>query len=225
MVTRVTPATTFGKTGNHHQDYYRRKGTQPLIVMATQNDSKRPFRVAILSSSVRIGRLSHRVALYIQRYLETQLSLTAEIVDLKEYDFPLFDERLAYQQSPSEKLLDFTRRLMGADGIVIVSPVYNASFPAALKNVIDLYYAEWKRKPVGIVSVTSGSVPGIATVQQLQTLMLKLGALVVPTLCTVVKVAETFSETGEGSPVAERIIRPLLEDLQWLLNQTVSRID
>ena len=193
--------------------------------MATQNDSKRPFRVAILSSSVRRGRLSHRVALYVQHYLETRLSISAQIVDLKEYDFPLFDERLAYQTSPSEKLMDFTRRLMGADGIVIVSPVYNASFPAALKNVIDLYYTEWKRKPVGIVSVTSGSVPGIATVQQLQTLMLKLGALVVPVLSTVIQVAETFSETGQGGAVAERVVRPLLEELQWLMSHTVSRTD
>ena len=184
---------------------------------------RKPMKhIAILSSSVREGRLSHRAALYIRRYIEDHYPATAEILDLKSYGFPLFDERLAYQKNPSEKLLDFTRRLMGADGIVIVTPVYNASFPAALKNVIDLYYAEWKRKPVGIVSVTSGSVPGIATVQQLQPLLLKLGALVPPILATAIQAAETFTEDGEGGPAAERTVRPLLGELLWLMERTES---
>lgn len=123
-------------------------------------------RIAILSASVRTGRLSHRVALYLENYFRQNALADTELLDLKAYDFPLFHERLAMQERPSDMLIDFTNRFNDADGLIIVSPVYNASYPAALKNVIDLYYKEWKHKPVGIVSVTSGKVPGIATVQQ-----------------------------------------------------------
>lgn len=116
-------------------------------------------RIAILSASVRTGRLSHRVALYLENYFRQNALADTELLDLKAYDFPLFHERLAMQERPSDMLIDFTNRFNDADGLIIVSPVYNASYPAALKNVIDLYYKEWKHKPVGIVSVTSGKYP------------------------------------------------------------------
>lgn len=152
--------------------------------------------IAIISSSVRTGRLSHRVALFLKNYLESERSVTAEILDLAEYDFPLFHERYAFLSEKPEALVDFTGRFVKADGLIIVSPVYNASYPAALKNVVDLYYKEWIHKPVGIVSVTSGAVPGIATVQHVQTLLLKMGAWVAPSLYTVINTAAEYDEDG-----------------------------
>ena len=171
-------------------------------------------RIAILSSSVRTGRLSHRVALYLQHYLTANELAETEILDLKAYDFPLFEERFAFLPNPSGKVIDFTERFVAADALIIVTPVYNASFPAALKNVIDLYLA--------VVSVTSGKVPGIATVQQLQALLLKLGALVVPMLCTVISAGETFDEKGTAaSPAAtEKLLRPMIDELLWLTGKT-----
>ena len=56
--------------------------------------------IAIISSSVRRGRNSHRVALYLKNYIEENNLAIAEILDLKEYDFPLFDERLKLQNDP-----------------------------------------------------------------------------------------------------------------------------
>lgn len=178
--------------------------------------------VAILSSSVRAGRLSHRVALYLKRYLETHTSVQVELLDLKQYNFPIFDERLAMLKQPSEALLDFTRRFIQADALIIVSPVYNAGFPASLKNVIDLYYKEWKRKPTAVLSVSSGQVPGIATIQQLQTLLLKLGALVAPVFCTVTQVESAFGTTGEATEPekTEALMQPLLTELFWLMEKT-----
>ena len=172
-------------------------------------------RIAILSSSIRNGRLSHRVALYLERYLNRNGIATAELLDLKRYDFPLFDERLAFQTNPPARLLEFTERLFLADGIVIVSPVYNADFPASLKNVIDLYFKEWIRKPVAVVSVTSGKVPGIATVQKLQTLLLKLEARVVTGLCTIVSVEEYFDERGSArfADRTDPLIKPAIDEL------------
>lgn len=179
-------------------------------------------RIAILSSSVRTGRLSHRAALYLQNYLTANGLAETEILDLKAYDFPLFDERFAFQQNPSEKLVDFTERFVASDALIIVTPVYNASFPAALKNVIDLYNNEWYHQPVAVVSVTSGKVPGIATVQHLQALLLKMGALVVPMLSTVISDAETFNEQGVAtSPeTVEKLLRPMINELLWLTEKT-----
>ena len=178
-------------------------------------------RIAVISSSVRTGRLSHRVAIFIRNYFEKNFSIDADLLDLKQYDFPLFEERLAFQKNLSEPLRDFTRRFLQADGIFVVSPVYNASFPASLKNVIDLYNLEWTSKVVGIASVSSGGTAGISTVEQLGALFLKLGAVVSPAFYTAVHVAEEFDAGGVPVDVqkAEEFFRPVAERFWSLIDK------
>ena len=94
--------------------------------------------ISIISSSIRIDRNSHRVALYFKNYLETNRLATADILDLMEYDFPLFNERLKYQKNPSAATLTFAEKVKAADGILLVTPEYNGGYPASIKNVIDL---------------------------------------------------------------------------------------
>lgn len=156
-----------------------------------------------------------------QRYVESGGRAQAGILDLKEYDFPLFDERLAYMDKPSERVVDFTRRFNQADGIIIVSPVYNADYPAALKNIIDLYGKEWAGKPVAVVSVTAGPVPGIATAQKLQVLLLKLGARVSPQFCTVINAGKSFDEAGETADAGwvDKFMAPTVDDLLDMAGQ------
>jgi len=64
--------------------------------------------IAIISSSVRIGRNSHRVALFFQNYLRQNALATVDLLDLYLYNFPLFDERLRLMKDPSPEILDFT---------------------------------------------------------------------------------------------------------------------
>ena len=95
--------------------------------------------IAIISSSVRSERKSHRVALYFQNYLKANNLATTEILDLKEYNFPIFEYTIKTLKDPSDKVLDFTNKVKSANGIIIVTPEYNGGFPASLKNVIDLF--------------------------------------------------------------------------------------
>jgi NAD(P)H-dependent FMN reductase len=104
------------------------------------------YHISIISSSVRKGRKSHNVALYFQKYLKTNKLATAEILDLKQYNFPVFDERLKNQKSPSLEALEFKNKIIASDAIIIVSPEYNGSIPASLKNVVDLLFEEWQKK-------------------------------------------------------------------------------
>ena len=54
-------------------------------------------KIAIISSSVRDGRLSHRVALFLEKFIAGRFDASAELIDLKKYNFPLFNERLPMQ--------------------------------------------------------------------------------------------------------------------------------
>ena len=112
-------------------------------------------KIAILSSSVRVGRNSDRVALYFKKYIEDNKLAAAEILDLNVYQFPIFNERLKFQPNPSAQTLDFAEKIKSSDGVIIVTPEYNGGYPAALKNVVDLLYDEWHRKPTAIATVSN----------------------------------------------------------------------
>jgi NAD(P)H-dependent FMN reductase len=154
--------------------------------------------IAILSSSVRRERKSHNVALYFLKYLHENNLANAEILDLKEYNFPVFEDTIKTVQSPSEQVLDFAAKIRLADGIIIVTPEYNGGFPASLKNVIDLLYDEWQGKPICISTVSSGIFGGSQALVSLQFILWKIGALTVTNMFPVPSVAKSFDDKGNA---------------------------
>ena len=156
------------------------------------------MKIAILSASVRTGRKSHRVAMYFERFITERQLAEVEMLDLMEYDFPLFDERLQYQPNPTEKMLQFSAKITEADGVLIVTPEYNGGYPASLKNAIDLLYAEWQRKPVALATVSAGAFGGAQVTTSLVFSLWKIGVLLVPAMFPVPKVQDNYNELGEA---------------------------
>jgi NAD(P)H-dependent FMN reductase len=152
--------------------------------------------IAIISSSIRTGRRSHRVALFFRNFLRENNLATAEILDLLEYKFPLFEERLLYQGAPSVAVLEFAEKIRSADGVIIVTPEYNGGYPASLKNAIDLLTDDWHRKPVAISTVSDGNFGGTQVITSLQFTFWKIGARTIPEMFPVPKVHETFDPNG-----------------------------
>lgn len=175
--------------------------------------------IAIISSSVRRGRRSHRVALYLKNYLEENDHAKAEIVDLKEYDFPVFDERLHLQHDPLPGAIEFASRIRAADGVIIVTPEYNGGYPASIKNVVDLLYDEWRRKPVAISTVSDGPFGGAQVITSLQFSLWKIRAWTVPAMFPVIKVNEAFDENGIPSDrkAADKRAARFVSELLWCI--------
>lgn len=172
------------------------------------------MKIAILSSSVRDGRMSHRVALFLSTYLAGR-GFEVDVIDLKAYDFPIFSERYAMQNVRCASLEEFTQRFNNCDALWIVSPIYNSSYPASLKNVIDLYYKEWFDKVVAISVVTSGAMAPLTAVEKLQSLLYKLGAKVAVPPHTVINVGSEFDENGTPANMdaVEKLLTPTLKRL------------
>ena len=154
--------------------------------------------IAIISASVRTGRHSHRVAMYFKNFVEDNKLGTAEIMDLNEYQFPVFNERLKYQPNPSASVLDFASKIKSADGLIIVTPEYNGGYPAAIKNVVDLLYDEWYKKPIAISTVSDGVFGGTQVITSLQFSLWKIRAWTVPAMFPVPKVGEMFDQHGNA---------------------------
>jgi NAD(P)H-dependent FMN reductase len=177
--------------------------------------------IAIISASVRTGRNSHRVALFFKKFIETHNLAAVEILDLQAYNFPVFEERLQYQKQPSEDMLDFAERIRKAHGVLIVTPEYNGGYPASLKNVIDLLYTEWKRKPVAIASVSDGSFGGTQVVTSLVFTLWKIGALLVPAMYPVPNVQDAFDAAGHpaDAEATGKRARRFLDELVWCMDR------
>lgn len=175
--------------------------------------------IAIISASVREGRKSHRVALYFREYIEENRLASVEILDLKEFQFPIFNERLSFQINPSQQVLTFANKIKNADGIIIVTPEYNGGYPASLKNITDLLYKEWYHKPIAIATASDGSFGGAQVLTSLQFTLWKMKAWTVPALFPVPNVQDTFDE--QGRPVDKRQIdkraKLFLDELLWSL--------
>ncbi|TRX43145.1 NADPH-dependent FMN reductase [Flavobacterium restrictum] len=154
------------------------------------------MHISILSSSIRTGRKSHNIALYFQHFLNENRLATVEILDLASYNFPLFESPLKYQPNPSRIALEFKSKIVASDGIIIVTPEYNGSIPASLKNAIDLLYEEWQGKPIAFSTASSGDFGGLQAITHLQFIFWKIGALCVSKNFPVSKVQEKFDEFG-----------------------------
>jgi len=182
--------------------------------------------IVIISSSIRINRASHRVALFFKRFISEKQNATSEIVDLNEYKFPIFDERLSNQKSPSPKAIEYAGKIKNADGVIIITPEYNGGYPASIKNATDLLYAEWHHKPVGITTVSNGPFGGSQVIISLQFSLWKMHALVVPAMFPVPNITSAFDELGNAidKDSTEKRAGVFLDELFWYIEANTRMI-
>lgn len=175
--------------------------------------------ISIISSSVRINRTSHRVALYFQKYLTKNNLAQVEILDLHVYQFPIFNERLNHQPNPSEQVLEFAEKIKASEGIIIITPEYNGGYPASLKNVIDLLYHEWQRKPLAISTISDGQFGGTQVLTSLQFTLWKIRAWVVPAMFPVPNIDAVFDKQGNAlDPIAvDKRAHAFVAELLWCM--------
>jgi NAD(P)H-dependent FMN reductase len=153
-------------------------------------------QLLIISCSVRRERRSHGVAVYLADFAERKGLAKVERFDLKSANFPLFQERLQFLQEPPAMAVEFGKAVQRADAVVIVSPEYNLSVPAATKNAIDLLGPEWKGKAVGIAAVSSGTFGARNVWGELSKILLHLGARPASVGYFVPSVQNFYSESG-----------------------------
>jgi NAD(P)H-dependent FMN reductase len=135
--------------------------------------TEQPLHLVILVGSTREGRFADVVADWFAAQARRRDDLEVEVVDLADAALPA-----VYPARDTASVARFSARLDAADAFVIVTPEYNHSFPAALKQALDLTYREWNAKPVGFVSY-GGVSGGLRAVEQLRPVLAELHAVTV----------------------------------------------
>ena len=107
-------------------------------------------QLRIVVSSTRPGRIGPKVAEWVAAQAPSS-EWEVELLDLS--SLPFFDEedmpRNGNYAKPHTK--DWASRVFESDAIVVVTPQYNSSFPAPIKNAVDYLFAEWDAKPIALV--------------------------------------------------------------------------
>ncbi|WP_422733677.1 NADPH-dependent FMN reductase [Micromonospora sp. WMMD558] len=145
-----------------------------------------PIRIGVIVGSTRPGRRGTAVAGWVTRVASRHPAVrdgdaAVELVDLAEQDLPLLDEPVPALFGDYRN--PHTRRWAGVvggyDAFLFVTPDYNRSVPAALKNAVDYLYAEWNGKVAGVL--TYGVQGGTRAGDHLQTVLGEVRVVVVPT--------------------------------------------
>jgi len=128
-----------------------------------------------------------------------------EVVSYQIRDFPAED--LLHARFDSPKVIDLLQQVANADGLVIATPVYKASFSGALKTVLDLLPERALAHKVVLPMATGGSIAHMLAVDY--ALKPVLSALKAQELLHGSLAENSKITYGEGSAQAQLV--PILE--------------
>ena len=172
------------------------------------------MRIGIILGSTRPNRNGEAVAKWVLEHAQKRDDAQYELVDLKDYDLPLLDEPIPPSQGKYSKdhTKKWAKKIASLDGFVIVTPEYNHSTSAALKNALDFLYAEWNNKAAGFVGY--GSMGAARAVEHLRGVMAELQVATVRAQVTFM-LATDFKNFSEFTPAShhEKTLSAMLGQL------------
>lgn len=134
------------------------------------------IKIKIIIGSTRPNRFSEHPARWINEEAKKVAGLEVELLDLREYPLPFFNEPISPAMVKgdyaNETVRKWAQKIAEADAYIIATPEYNHGYPAVLKNALDSVYKEWNNKPVGFVSW--GGAAGARSVEQLRQVAVEL---------------------------------------------------
>ena len=117
------------------------------------------YTIAVLVGSLRKASINRKVALALAELAPANLKLN--IVEIG--DLPLYNEDI--DAAPPAAYSTFRQQVGASDAVLFVTPEYNRSVPAPLKNAIDVGsrpygQSAWSGKPGAVISVSPGAIGG-----------------------------------------------------------------
>jgi NAD(P)H-dependent FMN reductase len=176
--------------------------------------SEEILRLAVIIGSSREGRTGPAVARWFVEETESFAMFDVDVLDLACVELPL-----SLTQAPGAEsagvLAAVGERLESADAFVVITPEYNHSFTAPMKNLIDWHRTQWQAKPVGFVSY-GGLSGGLRAVEQLRQVFAELHATTIRDTVSFHGVWQHIGEDGAlDAPDASVPAKVMLEKLQW----------
>lgn len=185
--------------------------------------------IAIIIGSTRQSRFADKPANWLLEKARQRDDMTFELVDLRDFDLPLFDEVASNAWVPSSdpRAVAWQKKVGEFDGYIFVTAEYNHSISGSLKNALDQAYTEWNRKPMAALGY--GGVGAARAVEHLRGIGIELQ--MVPLRNAVHLGGGEFFKTspiGQNAEMAEveQVLAPslnaMLDELTWWAKATMT---
>ena len=166
------------------------------------------IRVVGISGSLRAGSYT-RLAVQIALRGAAELGAETRLLDLRDYALMFCNGRVNEETCPPD-VLRLRSDLRAAQGIILGTPEYHASFSGVLKNALDLMgFDEFEGKMLGLVGVSGGRLGAINALSSLRMVGRALHVWVIPEQVSVAEARQAFD--AEGRPRDPRTEGALLE--------------
>lgn len=185
------------------------------------------MKLAVIVGTIRQNRKTPQQAKWVLNTAKQTEGIDAELIDLKDYPMPFFDEPMSPRYNPDRQIDPSAKKWLDKleqfDAYVFVTPEYNHSVPGVLKNALDYVTWEIQRKPVSVIS--HGSSGGARAATDLKEIISESRAIPLPssTALTMVGMAELIDKEGNLTEAAkarprggpQKALYDMLAELKW----------
>ena len=186
--------------------------------------------IAIIIGSTRDTRFADKPAAWLFENAQKRDDMTFELVDLRDYDLPLFNEPAsnAWMPSSDPRAVRWQEKLAEFDGYIFLTAEYNHSVTGSLKNALDQAYKEWTHKPAAAMGY--GGVGAARAIEHLRGIAVELQ--MVPLRNAVHLGGGEFfkvSPLGANGPMSEvdgtlqHSLKAMLDELLWWSEATMAQ--
>ena len=181
-------------------------------------------KLHIIIGSTRPGRAADLVAPWVIDRARNHGGFDVEVLDLRDWALPIFAETFETVGDfndptySSPVVRSWNHKIAEADAFLVITPEYNHSVPAVLKNAIDSVFVSFafRNKPVVAVGYSGGISGGVRAIEHLAQIAVEAEMVPLRTMTILAQVFEAFTADGQPvNPVADISLRTALDDLKW----------
>jgi NAD(P)H-dependent FMN reductase len=167
----------------------------------------RDLRVLVLGASLSSTSLNNRLATYTAK-LVSDKGVQVDCAQIGDFEMPYYDRDIEVETGPPVGAHRFCERLKASDALIVVSPEYNSSMPAAIKNLID-WVSRFRPQPFNgkqalLMSASPSMVGGNRGLWALRVPFEHLGTRVYPDMFSLAQAHQAWTPEGQLTDAALR---------------------
>src|SRR5215213_1553859 len=180
------------------------------------------MRIEIISGSPRGNSITNRIALHLKKEIQGRTNHKANIIDVRENELPLLQAVFTSVESTPEPYKEVAERMLNANAFILLTPEYNGSYSAALKNLLD-HFPKQHHKVFAIATASTGMLGGVRAALQLQELIYALFGIGSPYMLVTPQVDKKFDEEGNLlDQNFKKSIGVFINEFIWLVEKIVE---
>ena len=181
-------------------------------------------KLHVIIGSTRPGRAADLVAPWVIDRAKNHGGFDVEVLDLRDWALPMFTETfeslgdISDPTYSSPVVRSWNHKIAEADAFLVITPEYNHSVPAVLKNAIDSVFFSFafRNKPIAAVGYSGGIAGGVRAIEHLAQIAVEAEMMPLRTAPIFPQVFQAFTpEHQPVNPVAEISLQIAFDDLKW----------